>query len=100
MKDATHPSAQILESGTETAFSAGVAKPLCLRIVENVRHLRRVLAEWFPHYNHGRPHASLGPGIPDRRSPNGVGECTGHAIRADCRVAGARPRRPSPRVLA
>ena len=29
------------------------------------RHLRRVLTEWVAHYNHGRPHASLGPGIPD-----------------------------------
>ena len=27
-------------------------------------HLRRVLREWVPHYNRGRPHASLGPGIP------------------------------------
>ena len=31
----------------------------------NERHVRRVLAEWVAHYNHGRPHASLGPGIPD-----------------------------------
>jgi hypothetical protein len=29
------------------------------------RHLRRVLQEWVVHYNRGRPHASLGPGIPD-----------------------------------
>ena len=29
------------------------------------RHLRRVLTEWVAHYNRGRPHASLGPGIPD-----------------------------------
>jgi putative transposase len=31
----------------------------------NDRHVRRVLAEWVAHYNHGRPHASLRPGIPD-----------------------------------
>jgi putative transposase len=31
----------------------------------NERHVRSVLAEWVAHYNHGRPHASLGPGIPD-----------------------------------
>jgi putative transposase len=34
----------------------------------NERHLRRVLAEWVPHYNRGRPRSRLGPGIPDRPS--------------------------------
>ena len=24
-----------------------------------------MLLEWASHYNHGRPHASLGPGLPD-----------------------------------
>lgn len=34
------------------------------------RHLRRLLRDWVHHYNSGRPHASLGPGIPDEgRSP-------------------------------
>jgi len=28
-------------------------------------HLRRVLQAWVAHYNRGRPHTSLGPGIPD-----------------------------------
>jgi putative transposase len=27
-------------------------------------HLRRMLREWVAHYNEGRPHMSLGPGIP------------------------------------
>jgi putative transposase len=27
-------------------------------------HLRRMLREWVAHYNQGRPHMSLGPGIP------------------------------------
>jgi putative transposase len=27
-------------------------------------HLRRLLHEWVPHCNEGRPHRSLGPGIP------------------------------------
>ena len=31
----------------------------------NERHLRRFLTEWVAHYNKGRPHSSLGPGIPD-----------------------------------
>jgi hypothetical protein len=31
----------------------------------NERHLRRILFEWKTHYNKGRPHPSLGPGIPE-----------------------------------
>ena len=29
------------------------------------KHLGRILAEWVTHYNRGRPHSSLGPGIPE-----------------------------------
>ena len=28
-------------------------------------HLRRLLKAWTQHYNRGRPHMALGPGIPD-----------------------------------
>jgi transposase InsO family protein len=28
-------------------------------------HLRSILREWTSHYNQGRPHSSLGPGVPD-----------------------------------
>jgi putative transposase len=28
-------------------------------------HLQRILKAWADHYNHGRPHMSLGPGLPD-----------------------------------
>jgi putative transposase len=28
-------------------------------------HLRKVLLSWVQHYNRGRPHMALGPGIPD-----------------------------------
>jgi len=31
------------------------------------RHLRSVLTAWMTHYNRGRPHSSLGPGIPNLR---------------------------------
>jgi transposase InsO family protein len=31
----------------------------------NERHVRRFTKEWMIHYNRGRPHLSLGPGIPD-----------------------------------
>jgi putative transposase len=52
----------------------------------NERHVPRVLAEWVSHYNRGRPHASLGPGIPDP-----AGDClapspAGHRIRDGHRV--------------
>jgi putative transposase len=30
----------------------------------NERHLHRILKEWINHYHEGRPHMSLGPGIP------------------------------------
>src|SRR3954447_17733469 len=30
------------------------------------RHVRAILREWVGHYNRGQPHASLGPGIPER----------------------------------
>jgi hypothetical protein len=29
-------------------------------------HLRHILKSWALHYNRGRPHSSLGPGMPDR----------------------------------
>jgi transposase InsO family protein len=28
-------------------------------------HLRSILCEWAAHYNQGRPHSALGPGVPD-----------------------------------
>ena len=28
-------------------------------------HLRSILRSWVGHYNHGRPHMALGPGVPD-----------------------------------
>jgi len=53
------------------------ANALCERLIGTLRqecldfmmpltenHLRRLLKAWVPHYNTGRPHMSLGPGIP------------------------------------
>jgi putative transposase len=53
------------------------ANAICERLIGTLRreyldflipltepHLRYLLHEWVPHYNEGRPHMSLGPGIP------------------------------------
>ena len=53
------------------------ANALCERLIGTLRrecldrvipltehHLRRIVQAWVPHYNKGRPHMSLGPGIP------------------------------------
>ncbi len=55
----------------------------------NERHLRKSLAEWVPHYNRGRPHASLGPGIPEPPALT-VSRSAGHHIAQGHRVA-AKP---------
>ena len=54
---------------------------LCERVIGTLRrerlgwviplsesHLRRLLKDWVQHYNRGRPHMALGPGIPDSTS--------------------------------
>ena len=54
------------------------ANSLCERLIGTLRrecldwmiplteeHLRKTLRSWLRHYNRGRPHSSLGPGLPD-----------------------------------
>jgi putative transposase len=54
------------------------ANALCERVLGTLRrepldwliplseaHLRRTLKTWVAHYNRGRPHSALGPGVPD-----------------------------------
>jgi putative transposase len=43
-------------------------------------HLRSILREWVTHYNQGRPHASLGPGIPDPLPERNQLVSTGHRL--------------------
>jgi putative transposase len=66
----------------------GTARRECLDhvIPLHERHLRKVLVEWVPHYNRGRPHASLGPGIPEPPTPT-VARSVGHHIPRGRRVA-------------
>src|SRR5579862_7465786 len=55
-----------------------MANGICERVIGTIRrecldwlipfseaHLRRILKSWIGHYNHGRPHMALGPGVPD-----------------------------------
>ena len=46
----------------------GTMRRECLDFIipMNERHLRKTLRSWMAHYNKGRPHSSLGPGIPER----------------------------------
>jgi len=49
------------------------------------RHVRAILREWVHHYDRGRPHASLGPGIPDQ-SIGRVEASPGHRLPPGQRV--------------
>jgi putative transposase len=61
-----------------TPVQAPKANAYCERLIGSIRrecldyviplsekHLRTILREWVAHYNQGRPHSSLGPGIAD-----------------------------------
>jgi putative transposase len=61
----------------KTPVRTPVANAICERVIGtmrrecldfmiplNERHLYRTVKEWMTHYNEGRPHKSLGPGIP------------------------------------
>ena len=64
----------------------GTIRRECLDFVIplGARHVRTVLSEWVPHYNRGRPHASLGPAIPDGTNAPVL---SAHLIPGDHRVA-------------
>src|SRR4030095_7480738 len=49
----------------------------------NERHLRAMLKTWIAHFNHARPHMSLGPGIPAALRPPAPRHQIpgGHAVR-------------------
>ena len=62
----------------KTPFRSPQANAFCERLVGTLRrecldfliplsesHLRRILKEWVAYYKRGRPHSSLGPGMPD-----------------------------------
>jgi transposase InsO family protein len=82
-----------------TPVRAPKGNSLCERIVRTARrecldfiipfsekHLKRTLLERVAHYNHGRPHKSLGPGIPVPLHPPPAPSEPRHQIPDDCRV--------------
>jgi putative transposase len=65
----------------KTPLRSPQANALCERVIGTLRrecidwiiplsegHLRQTLSSWMAHYNRGRPHSSLGPGIPEPSS--------------------------------
>jgi putative transposase len=67
----------------------GSARRECLDFILplNEAHLRQTLKSWIVHYNRGRRHSSLGPGMPDASSPKAECRSKRHEIPKDCRVA-------------
>jgi putative transposase len=83
-----------------TPVQAPKANAYCERLMGTIRrecldyviplsekHLRTILREWVAHYNQGRPHSSLGPGIPDLcGKPIGRPTVQRHELPAACRI--------------
>ena len=53
----------------------------------NESHIRIILKLWVTHFNGGRPHSSLGPGIPEPSFPNTSLQTQRHRIPEDHRVS-------------
>jgi hypothetical protein len=66
----------------------GSARRECLdfMIPFNEAHVRQILKSWTSHYNKGRPHSSLGPGIPDRSFPKAEVQTGRHSIPKNRRI--------------
>lgn len=50
----------------------------------NGRHLKSILNAWSAHYNRGRPHMALGPGIPEMKET--IDRRNGHALSSTHRI--------------
>jgi putative transposase len=86
----------------KTPLRAPQANAFCERLVGTLRrecldflipiherHLRRIVQEWVTHYNRGRPHSSLGPGIPEPSAGLPAPPSSGHRIPSGHRVIGS-----------
>ena len=83
----------------KTPVRAPKANAFCERLIGTIRgecldfliplgegHLKRILREWVGHYNRGRPHSSLGPGIPEPHQAKVPASVHRHKLPAGCRV--------------
>ena len=83
----------------KTPIRAPKANAFCERLIGTIRrecldfliplgesHLKRILREWVGHYNRGRPHSSLGPGIPEPPHVKAPASVHRHMLPAGCRV--------------
>jgi putative transposase len=65
----------------------GSARRECLDFMIPFDEAHLILKSWTLHYNRGRPHSSLGPGMPDRSSIKAQIQSERHAIPNNCRTA-------------
>src|SRR5258706_7990487 len=83
----------------KTPVRAPQANAYCERLVGTIRrecldflipftegHLKQILREFIRHYNRGRPHSSLGPGIPEPPQAKVPATVHRHKLPAGCRV--------------
>jgi transposase InsO family protein len=83
----------------KTPYRSPQANACCERLIGTVRrecldfmipcneaHIRQILKAWTLHYNRGRPHSSLGPGMPDRSSVKVEIQSERHAIPRNSRI--------------
>jgi transposase InsO family protein len=85
----------------KTPPSCPTANAICERVIGTIRrecldwliplseaHLRSILKSWISHYNRGRVHMALGPGIPDPPATTAVGPTANsrHRLGQSCAV--------------
>ncbi len=82
-----------------TPIQSPMANAYCERLLGSLRrdcldylipfgeeHLRRVLCFWKMHYNRGRPHTSLDPGLPEPDADLPAAPISGHRLPSGVRV--------------
>jgi hypothetical protein len=74
------------ECRLRTLQSAQCVESFCTMIPLNEGHVRQTLKGWLAHYNHGRPHSRLGPGIPKPLGPNVEQQTQRHRNSDDHRI--------------